>query len=232
MDTWDKQFRDEDYDGTPFPDELDTDGDEILYYLNDGSSDSEPVTANKAEYEAWYQSVVGEASELELPWKSFDMDEISGYGEEYMVLLMKQIEEMQTTDLDIGFRFMQNSSDTGTIGKEVAEQTGIVIERVDNPYVLAYTGSIDGVEVYESLDEDAGSVSYYGKAVEGISLLGIYPGMAEAEAQQNLNERGFYLNDYDIYVTEEGYGNYGIYLHSEDGTVSRITIMNYTRYAG
>lgn len=232
VDTWEKQFRDEDYDGMPFPNELDTDGDGILYYLNDGSSDSEQIMVNKAEYEEWYQSVVGDASELEIPWKTFDMNEISSYGEEYMAMLMGQIEEMKTTDLDIGLRFIQINSDIETISNEVAEQTGIVIERVDNPYVVAYTGTIDGVEVYESFDEDAGSVSYYGKAVEGLSLLGVYPGMAEADAQKKLNERGFYRNDYDMYVTGEGYGNYGVYLDSEDGTVSRITIMNYTRYAG
>lgn len=232
VDTWDKWFREEDYDGIPFPDELDTDGDGILYYLNDGSSDGETVTVNQAEYDVWYQSVVGDASELELPWKTFDIDEITGYGEEYMTLLMEQLEEIKTTDLDLGVRFMQTNGDIETISNEVAEQTGIVLERVDNPYVIAYTGTIDGIEVYNCYDEDAGSIGYYEEAVARLSLFGVYPGMADAEAQKNLNERGFYLNNYNTYITGEGFGNYGVYLDSEDGMVSRITVVHYSRYAG
>lgn len=232
VDTWDKLFREEDYDGTSFPDELDTDGDGILYYLNDGSSDGETVTVNQAEYDAWYQSVVEDASELEIPWKSFDLDEITSYGEEYMALLMEQIEEMKTTDLDMGLRFMQTNSDVETISNEVAEQTGIEMLGADSQGLIMHTGILDGVEVYKCFIQDEGGIYYCEKMVEGLSMFGIYPGMAETDAQQKLYERGFYLNQYDMYVTGESFGNYSIYLDLEDGMISQILIMNYCGYAG
>lgn len=46
------------------------------------------------------------------------------------------------------------------------------------------------------------------------------------------NQHVFQGYQYRAYITGEGFGNYGVYLDSEDGMVSRITVVHYSRYAG
>ncbi|MCI8597751.1 MAG: hypothetical protein HFJ10_04830 [Lachnospiraceae bacterium] len=71
VDTWDKSYYPEAYLGgepVPFPEEADTDGDGILYYLSDSEEYQLEDPVNKGEYEEWVTSHVGEAGEMEIPW--------------------------------------------------------------------------------------------------------------------------------------------------------------------
>lgn len=72
VDTWDKKYFSQTNDGTPFPDDADIDGDGIVYTIRDGGVGDESfykIWQDGAEYEKWYQSIVGEGSELSIPWK-------------------------------------------------------------------------------------------------------------------------------------------------------------------
>lgn len=75
VDAWDKAFHDTDYDGKPFPEEADTDGDGIVYYITpEGGSKAKPV--DQAEYNKWKDSYTGGAKQLEIPFKSLTEENI------------------------------------------------------------------------------------------------------------------------------------------------------------
>lgn len=63
IDAWDKSFADTDYEGNPFPDDVDKDGDLLVYYIYimgaDGYGQIGPVDFD--EYEKWYDSCLGNA---------------------------------------------------------------------------------------------------------------------------------------------------------------------------
>lgn len=66
-DAWDGTLHPENYDGDPFPTEIDKSGEGIVYYLlgPDDSTLGEPV--DKSEYELWLAGWIGDAHELTLP---------------------------------------------------------------------------------------------------------------------------------------------------------------------
>lgn len=65
VDAWSKNFRTEDYDGNPFPDDVDEDGDGLVYLILMQGRPSE--TVDSAEYEAWRESVLLNAQKLQVP---------------------------------------------------------------------------------------------------------------------------------------------------------------------
>lgn len=67
VDAWDKSLRDTDYDGKPFPDEADKNGDLLIYYIIPAGSDTaDPV--DQEEYEQWRNSLLGGTEQLSIPY--------------------------------------------------------------------------------------------------------------------------------------------------------------------
>lgn len=77
IETWEKAYRSENYEGQPFPDAQDLDQDGVIYYI----FDNEPKT--KADYEAVLQTYIGDAQELQLEWKSIDIENFQSYLSEH-----------------------------------------------------------------------------------------------------------------------------------------------------
>ncbi len=77
VDAWDKNMSDKDMDGNAFPTDADTTGTGILYYVMQGGEydTSEPVDISV--YEAWYNSYVGDASELTITYTALTEDNIN-----------------------------------------------------------------------------------------------------------------------------------------------------------
>ncbi len=73
IETWEKAYMSENYEGQPFPDAQDLDQDGVIYYI----FDKEPKT--KADYEAVRQTCIGDAQELPLEWKSLDIENFQAY---------------------------------------------------------------------------------------------------------------------------------------------------------
>lgn len=67
VDAWDGSLHAQNYDGDPFPGEIDKSGEGIVYYLMgpDDTTLGEPV--DKSEYERWLSGYIGGAQELTLP---------------------------------------------------------------------------------------------------------------------------------------------------------------------
>ncbi|MCM1124966.1 MAG: hypothetical protein NC429_00705 [Lachnospiraceae bacterium] len=65
VDAWNKAYYETDYDGVPFPDELDADKDGILYQVTVGNSEK---LMDLEEYEKWRDSMIGGAVKIEIPF--------------------------------------------------------------------------------------------------------------------------------------------------------------------
>lgn len=77
VDAWNKAYYELDYDGTLFPEELDTDGDGILYRVTAGGHDK---LMDLEEYNKWRDSVIDGAKKVEIPFVKMTEESISGKG--------------------------------------------------------------------------------------------------------------------------------------------------------
>lgn len=87
VDGWDKSFLSTFYaGGEAFPDDLDQDGDGLIYFLYSGDEvpsfgdEAQAQRADGAAYEAWRQSYLSGATEIALPTKHITPDNITPLG--------------------------------------------------------------------------------------------------------------------------------------------------------
>ena len=76
MDAWDKEDFPEDWDGSPFPDEADQDGDSMIYLLTLGGQEVTTTTLDGPEYENWLKDYTAGAAELDVPWQAMTLENI------------------------------------------------------------------------------------------------------------------------------------------------------------
>lgn len=76
VDAWDKDTFPADYQGTPFPDEIDQDGDGLLYLVTYSGQEVTTATLDGPEYEDWLNAYVNGAARLELPWQAMTLENI------------------------------------------------------------------------------------------------------------------------------------------------------------
>ena len=87
VDGWDKSYMNTYYGGgEPFPDDLDQDGDGLIYFLYSGEEiptfgdEANAQRVDGREYEAWRQSYLNGAAEITLPTKYITPDNITPLG--------------------------------------------------------------------------------------------------------------------------------------------------------
>ena len=68
VDAWDKSLREEDYEGNPFPDDIDADGDGLVYYIMPGGTYEKNTPVDFDAYTKWRESSIGQAQPLEIPY--------------------------------------------------------------------------------------------------------------------------------------------------------------------
>lgn len=76
VDSWDGFVFSEGYLGEVFPSELDTDGDGLLFYIEDVSSDTEREYMNREEYEKWAEIMIPEENKIDLVYHPMTETEI------------------------------------------------------------------------------------------------------------------------------------------------------------
>ncbi len=75
VDAWSRGFREEDYDGNPFPQEVDADGDGVVYYVaTEGNEPKAPMDG--AEYDQWRDSCLKGAKPIQVPYVNLTTDNI------------------------------------------------------------------------------------------------------------------------------------------------------------
>ena len=67
VDAWEKSRREEDRDGNPFPDDIDTDGDGVVYRITNMET-GELIMMDKEDYQFWCSSLLQGAEMIKIPW--------------------------------------------------------------------------------------------------------------------------------------------------------------------
>lgn len=84
VDAWDKDLRDTDYDGNPFPDDVDTDGIGAVYLITEiiDKIPSMPKSLSRTDYEVWRSGIMGSAAPMELEYLATTLDNIHAVSPE------------------------------------------------------------------------------------------------------------------------------------------------------
>lgn len=225
VETWDKSLTTEDWDGNPFPDDQDADGDGVLYYITDSQGNGRDTPKTKEEYEAWLNTFIGGAAEVEIPWLDVTEENYGSYYNKNKEMFMQQYREKSANyGKDIALQYIEAEdyeAEVENIESLLQDSYGVQIN--SDEYDFLVTGTMDGEEVYFSARESPIGFCYKGKQIGDITASGVYPGMAEDEAKRILEDTGFYWDEYE-YVTGKMDGNYYIQLESEDGVVQKIWV--------
>ena len=76
VDAWDKSVGEKDYEGNSFPDDIDADGDGLVYYIMPGGTYEKNTPVDFEEYTKWRESSIGQAQPLEIPYLELTEDNI------------------------------------------------------------------------------------------------------------------------------------------------------------
>ena len=76
VDAWNKAYRDEDFDGNPFPNDADKDGDGVVYYVDEDYDYRNDLPIDFAEYEKWLNAYIGDAKEVDIPYLQLTLENI------------------------------------------------------------------------------------------------------------------------------------------------------------
>lgn len=76
VDAWDGETFPQDYDGAPFPDDIDADGDRMVYTITAPGSEVTVTAVDGPEYQAWLDTYLAGAAELDIPWKNMTEENI------------------------------------------------------------------------------------------------------------------------------------------------------------
>lgn len=236
VDAWEKSYFPEDYEGNAFPDDEDTDGDGVLYYVHEGDEYSYDKGMDKEDYEAWHQDMVGDAEVVNVNWSDFSIDNATTYAKNYIrVLCEKQMDENLVYGKDLGLQMMMENMSLGDMESLLSEKYGVTFEESAD-YEGEHLGSYDGQQVFDLYYEDGGSLAYENAQIQGLTIMGIYPGMAEAQAKEQLESAGMMLgwsqDNGSCYYTGIGMGNYAVYIEVTDGVISKVSISVYCAYVG
>lgn len=242
VDTWSKEVSDT-YIGhadQPFPDELDTDGDGVLYNIQKGADPSFEYIDyqyNQADYDEWYDSIMGEADEIQIDYKPLEYGEFESYTADYLKLLGEIRKETAVDDsADIGLLYLEEEYPIEQIEQFVSDNYDIAIEQVYEEFDEEQVGIYNGNEVFDFQQVDEGTVTYMGEKVEDITVFGIYPGMDENAALESLKSYGFYhypgAEIENCFITGVGLGNRSLWLTIEDGKVTMVTVHPFCAFAG
>lgn len=247
-DSWSKELTATYYDYSseqelPFPDELDTDKDGILYNIQEGNPENytwnyEDYHYNEADFQKWYDSYLNNAKEITPKFQPIDSESFTVYTKNYLALIQKNKEAADpSTGTDIGLMFVAGDSSLQEVSEMLADHYGISIEQPYEDFEDEWIGKYQGQEVFDFMNLNAGCIGYKDVQVEDITIFDLYPGMAEKEAQQKIESYGFYLLDGSdengyAYITGDGLGNRAIWYRAKDGKVTDISVNPYCSYAG
>jgi len=77
VEAWDKEIRDTDYEENAFPDDVDVDGDQTVYYIMETAEYGNRVPVDGEEYDRWYESYRNGADMVTIPYMALTEENIS-----------------------------------------------------------------------------------------------------------------------------------------------------------
>ncbi len=77
VDSWDKETFAEDFEGNPYPDDVDKDGIGTVYSIYDGDAYTGSFVYCQADYDVFLADLIGDANEIILDWKNLTEENIN-----------------------------------------------------------------------------------------------------------------------------------------------------------
>lgn len=237
--TWDKEISDK-YEGQPFPEELDVDGDGTLFSISEGAEPSyeyESYKYNQADYEKWYNEIMDGAQEIMIPYQPLEYESYADFAPDYLKLKAEEAgrERTDTAD-DLGLLILSEDRFLNVAQILLSEKYGVELEQPESNFEEYTVGLIDGREVFSFTALDAGDLSYSGEKVGDVTIFGIYPGISVDDAWKKLSAYGFYASPYgeveNCLITGDGFDNISIWFSAKDNKVTQITVMPFCAFAG
>lgn len=247
VDTWDKRITDSRGEGQPFPEELDVDGDGVLYNIQTGNSPTfeyDDYKYNQSDYDAFYQSMMQTtndagvtADEIQIDFSPLTYESFREYAPAYLRLMHEAgRRESDAGQTDIGFLFLEEERTLREVEQFLSEQYGVLVESQDEEYDDFTVGLYKEKQIFNFLHLDGGDFTYMNEKIEDITVFGVYPGMSVDGAWERLTAYGFYANPdgemENSLITGVGMGNRSICFEAEDGRINNITVRPYCRYTG
>lgn len=237
---WDKEIAAVSYEGQPFPDELDADGDGTVFAIWGGaesSGGSAEYKYDQADYEEWIQSAIGGAKELSIEYLPMKYESFADFVPSYLKLLADEAGKGRTdTASDLGLLILNEEHFLDAAKELLAEEYGVKLEQPEPDFEEWTVGLKDKDEVFSFEALNAGHIGYEGEKVEDVTIFGIYPGISVDAAWEKLKAYGFYASSYgeveNCLITGEGFGNVSIWFSAEDDKVTQITAGPYCAFAG
>lgn len=222
--------------GEAFPEEIDQDGDGIIYEIHTDLNDTEAVIRYDAqEFNEWTNQYMNGAEAIQIDFQHIAEDNFRKYATDHLSLL-HDIAEKNTavSQTDIGWYYIRQGS-LDDAEQYLSDHYGVEWET--NPgleYVEEHQGSIGGNVVFWLVHMDGGILSYGDSRVEDITVFGIYPGMDADEAVMTLTSYGFFPYDglENYMITGDGVGNAAISYNISDGVITGISVSAYCSYVG
>lgn len=251
IDAWDKQYADSRSCYThdtwhSFPDELDADGDGILYSIEETDNDDYAcffsLLQDESAYLAWYDSYMHGAQEISPAYLPVTSKNYNVYTQEYLALLRTAKEAVDPPlGTDLGLMWLTNECSCSEFLEILTTQYGVTIYQTPDDDVSAWDDGTyaccDGQETFHFWLSGNPSVTYTGRQIGDITFFDLYPGMEEEAARRKLASFGFYYlyGDADtgyFYITGMCGGNYAVDYKTQDGRLTEITVSEYNGYAG
>ncbi len=77
VDAWDKELAEKDFDGTPYPTNIDKSGDGVVYYIIPEGTYSSRKLINQQDYDTWINQYIGTAKKIEPSYKNLTEENIN-----------------------------------------------------------------------------------------------------------------------------------------------------------
>ena len=239
---WNKALADEWWaDGRPFPDELDTDGDGILYNINiageEESYEYEDYKYNRTDFDEFFGRYTEGAEEISIEYHPMEYESFAAYTPAYLKLLAEEAGKGRTdTASDLGLLILNEDCFLDAAKELLSEKYGVELEQSEPDLEEWTVGLKDGREVFSFEAQNAGHIGYKGERVDEVTIFGIYPGISVNAAWRKLQAYGFYASPYgeveNCLITGEGFGNVSIWFSAEDNVVTDITVGPFCAFAG
>lgn len=238
--TWDKEFSSEWYEGQSFPDELDIDGDGTVFYIREGGDDSidyENFKYDQADFDKWYDSLLGGANEVSINYQPMEYESFADFTPDYLKLLAEEAGKERTdTEVDLGLLVFGEEHFLDVSKKLLSEKYDVVLTQPDAAFEEYMVGTLEGRDIFSFEHLNAGVLDYHGEKVEDVTIFGLYPGISVDGAWEKLKAYGFYASPYgeveNCLITGEGFGNISVWFSEEEGKVTQIALHPYCAFAG
>ena len=194
------------------------------------SNTEEETYMTEEEYNQWLADQTAGATEIEIPWKKIVDEEYREYAKAYSAMMLENVKaHLQEGQNDIGISYIEGGDSCEAAETMLSSVMAVSYDDESGDMVI---GSLDGKEFYIGSREDATGVIYQKKAIDNLTLLGLYPGMKKEDAVALIKEYGFHKFSDHAYCTGDAFGSYVIYLDCKKGKVKSIQLNPFCGFAG